>query len=166
MHIIPLEQSSNNLMNQPWFTSLTPLQSCFSNDSHTTLMSQHSHRARSAYAHTKMAHIDPTFTTSTSCQHSADEVSQFIVTEAGWNTPAAAVTFFFDIPGLEVVTAADESEPDLLAATAMAVPTFAPVAPSGLAYFVFNVVVAKRQRRQGLARRIVSELIALCERRG
>eukprot|EP00171_Calliarthron_tuberculosum_P017154 IDg17154t1 len=98
--------------------------------------------------------------------HTAREVTDFLNIEADWDTTIAGTNFFLHTLLQEAVTATSASEPDRLAAIALALTTEAPVTPGACVYFIVDVVVARRYRRKRLAHRMLLELISHCTQRG
>lgn len=101
------------------------------------------------------------------CSHPNSVVAEFIRSETGWYVTNDEVGFLLNDQDLVAVLAVTKKSSSLpagdLIGTVIAVPTRSPFVSTSPAYFITNVIVAKSHRRNGIARRMVDEVIQICE---
>lgn len=101
------------------------------------------------------------------CSHPNSVVAEFIRSETGWYVTNDEVDFLLNDQDLVAVLAVTKKSPSLpsgdLIGTVIAVPTRSPFVSTSPTYFITNVIVAKSHRRSGIARRMVGEVIQICE---
>lgn len=97
------------------------------------------------------------------CSLSSETVADFMRAETRIPVTNDQVKFLMTDKDFVAVSATVKKSPEDLIAVAIAVPTHAPFIPTSPAYILTNVVVARSHRRKGIGRRIVPEVIRICE---
>lgn len=97
------------------------------------------------------------------CPYPYDVVANFIREETEWLFTNDEIKFLMTHEGLVAVCATAKNSPQNLIGITLAVPTHSPFFSASRAYSLTYVIVAKSHRRRGIARRIVSEVIRICE---
>lgn len=103
------------------------------------------------------------FTIHNHCVARSETVARFLSAEMGTFVPHDEIRCLMNSEGLVAVSATAPGTPQQLIAVAIAVPAHAPHIPASSGYALTNLAVAKSHRRQGIARRVVGEIIRICE---
>lgn len=100
------------------------------------------------------------------CPYPHDVFGSFIRAEGEWSVTNDKINFLMTTEDAVIVSGTSKKSPEQLIAIAIAGPTSSPFIPTSPAYYITCVVVARSHRRRGIGRRIVCEVMRICEERG